>query len=97
MATFLAKPLMMAPAQNSTPPINMDSLLPNFLVTVDATNEAANAARYSDDVNSVSVSLSNLQYWFVDVSSASFRYTAGKNFFRNGAIDVTPPETTNAP
>ena len=97
MATSFAKPLMIAPVQKSTPPINMDSFLPNLLVTVDATNEATNAARYNDDVNNVSVALSNLQYWLVDLSSASFRYTEGKNFFRNGAIDVTPPEINKHP
>jgi hypothetical protein len=33
----------------------MDGLLPNFLVTVDATSDARRAARYSDEVNIVRV------------------------------------------
>lgn len=89
--TAWAKPFNKAPAQNSTPPISIDSFLPSFLVTVAATIEETSAAKYNDDVKMVSSRLSNLQYWFVEVSAFSFLYTAGKNSSKNESIDVTPP------
>lgn len=91
IATFCAKALIIAPEQNRRPPTSMDNLLPNFLVTVEATKEANKAAMYNVEVNSVTIWLSNLQYWFVDVFSSSFLYTDGKKSLRNDGIDVTPP------
>lgn len=92
IATFWANPLIKAPAQNRIPPESIESLLPNFLVTVDATREDTRAAKYNDDVNIVSVWLSNLQYWLVELSAFCFLYTDGKNLFKNVSIDVTPPD-----
>lgn len=89
--TALAKPLMMAPLQNKTPPKSIDSLRPNLRVTVDATIDASSAAKYNDDVNIVKVGLSYLQYWFSFAIKFFFRNTSGKNFSRNESIDVTPP------
>ena len=45
ISTFLAAPLMIAPAQNRTPPNNIDNFLPNLRVTVDATNDDNSAAK----------------------------------------------------
>lgn len=94
--TWLAKPLIRAPTRKSNPPKSMESFRPNLRVMVEATNEDKRAARYNDDVNIVNVWLSYWQYWFVDLSSFFFRYTAGKNFFRNGSMDVTPPDQTHS-
>jgi hypothetical protein len=77
--------------RNNNPPKNMESFRPNLRVILDATNDDTSAARYSDDVNIVNVWLSYWQYLFDDLSKFFFRYTEGKNFIRNGSIDVTPP------
>jgi hypothetical protein len=59
---------------------------------VEATKEDRRAAKYNDEVNSVSFASSNLQYWFVPPTfSSSLRYTEGKNFSKNDGIEVTPP------
>ena len=71
IAILTAAALMIAPAKKTKPPMNMDIFLPNFLVTHDAQNDATSAAKYREDVNMVSFTLSNLQYWFVDWSNAS--------------------------
>ena len=89
--TCLARPLMRAPARKSIPPKSMDSFRPNLRVTEDATRHDNSAARYKDDVNIVRIWLSYWQYSLVDVSRFFFRYTDGKNFFKKGSIDVTPP------
>ena len=62
---------MIAPAKKTKPPGSVENFLPNLLVTNDAPNDATSAAKYREDVNMVSVTLSNLQYWLVDLSKAS--------------------------
>lgn len=89
--TALAKPLIRAPAKKSKPPKSMDNLLPSLRVTVEATSDAKRAAKYSDEVNIVSVWLSYWQYWFVDLLASFFSQTSRKNFWRKGVMVVTPP------
>lgn len=72
-------------------PRSIDSFRPNCRVTVNATKDENSAARYNDDMNIIIIALPNLQYWFVSVSAFCFRYTNGKNFFRNESMDATPP------
>jgi hypothetical protein len=98
ISTFSAAPVSAAPTRNVTPPPNMDHLRPATRVTVAAKKDATSAARYSEEVNMVSSWLSNLQYWLLWFFSASCSlwYTDGKNFIRNGFIDVTPPEHCTA-
>ncbi|KAH0454319.1 hypothetical protein IEQ34_016243 [Dendrobium chrysotoxum] len=62
IATSLAKPLRAAPMRKVMPPPNIDHFRPSTRVTVEAKKDAINAARYSDDVNVVKSSESNLQY-----------------------------------
>uniref|UniRef100_J3MQV3 Uncharacterized protein n=1 Tax=Oryza brachyantha TaxID=4533 RepID=J3MQV3_ORYBR len=90
--TSVAAPLSAEPARNVMPPQNMDHFRPNTRVTHAATNDVASAARYSDDVNSVSSWLLNLQYWLVSLLAFALAYTDGKNSLRNESMDVTPPE-----
>lgn len=94
MRTFSAAPFSADPARNVIPPPNIDHFLPKAFVTLEAKKEEINAARYNDEVNEVSNWLSNLQYWFVLMSSFSFRYTDGKNLSKKESIDVTPPAGT---
>lgn len=89
--TYWEKPLTRAPMRKSKPPKSIESLRPNLRVTVEATNDDNIAARYNDEVNIVSIWLLYRQYLFAVISKFFFRYTDGKNFFRNGSIDVTPP------
>ncbi|KAF2299687.1 hypothetical protein GH714_002454 [Hevea brasiliensis] len=90
MEMLAAPPLMAAPAKKVQPPSTMVFLRPNAAVRRLATSEAAKPAMYSDDVNAVKTWLSYMQYMFV-LASDCFLSTDGKNFFRNGAIVVTPP------
>lgn len=90
MEMLAAPPLMAAPARKVQPPRTMVFLRPNAAETRLATSEAAKPAMYSDDVNAVKTWLSYTQYIFV-LAPDAFLSTDGKNFFRNGAIVVTPP------
>ena len=60
--TFCANPLTAEPARKSVPPITMETLRPHARVTLEATKDAKRAAKYSEDVNNVNVSLLYVQY-----------------------------------
>ena len=82
---------MIALAKKTKPPVSMNIFLLNFLVTHDAPNDATSAAKYREDVNMVSVTLSNLQYYLANLSKLLMINRWKKNFYKKEAMDVTPP------
>lgn len=93
ISTLMAEASRAEPTKNKMPEITKVPLRPVLFMTRPAAKDATRPAMYNEEVNAVRTWLLNVQYTSCCVVwlSAIFFSTDGKNFSRNGSIDVTPP------